>query len=178
MTEIQGMTPEELDALCRPVAYAAARALLRGLPREDAEECANDVMLRVLSRREEYDPARGSVETWVRVMTRSAAIDRRRRQKPAALPLTEELYITEGPEEYIGDILEKVLGGLGERERKLFTLRFLYGMDGGETARLLGMSRGAVDVAALRLRRKLRRLLAAEGIAVEIRKGGTRDERA
>ena len=51
------MTDGELDARCRPVALAAARALLRQLPREDAEECANDVMLRLLSRREDYDPA-------------------------------------------------------------------------------------------------------------------------
>lgn len=178
MTEIQGMTPEELDALCRPVAYAAARALLRDLPREDAEECANDVMLRLISRREQYDPARGSLETWVRVLTRSAAIDRRRKQKPDTLPLTEELYITDGPEEYIGDILDKVLTELTQRERKLFTLRFLYGIDSRETARRLGMSRGAVDVAALRLKSKLRRLLAAEGITMEVRKGGKRDGEA
>ena len=93
---------------------------------------------------------------------------------PPSLPLLEELYITQGPEEYIGDIVEKVIASLNQRERSLFTLRFLYGMDSGETARRLRMSRGAVDVAVLRLRGKLRRLLAAEGIQTESGKGGTR----
>lgn len=174
MIDIQNLSLEELDALCRPIALTTTRALLRGLPPEDAEECANDVMLQILSHRENYNPDRGSLETYVRVVARSAALSRRRQMPPPSLPLLEELYITQGPEEYIGDIVEKVIASLNQRERSLFTLRFLYGMDSGETARRLRMSRGAVDVAVLRLRGKLRRLLAAEGIQTESGKGGTR----
>ena len=44
-------------------------------------------------------------------------------------------------------------------------------MDGKETARRLGMSRGALDVAVLRLRRKLKRLLAEQGITLEEGRG-------
>lgn len=171
MTDIRDLSDEELDARCRPVALATALALLRGLPREDAEECANDVMLRLLSHREDYDPSRASLETYVRVMARSEALSRRRRAPETTLPLDETLFITGGPEEYIGDILEAVLRQLQERERALFTLRFLYGMDGRETAQRLGMSRGAVDVATLRLRQKLKKLLARQGITLEERKG-------
>ena len=167
MEMIWGLTDEELDLRCRPVAMATAAALLRGLPREDVEECANDVMLRLLSRREEYDPARGSLECYVRVMARSEALSRRRRAGPAALPLEEELYITGGPEEYIGDIVEGMVESLSQRERALFTLRFLYGMESRELARRLGMTRGGVDVALLRLRRKLKKQLAQQGIQVE-----------
>lgn len=171
MTDIRAMSDEELDARCRPVALATALSLLRGLPREDAEECANDVMLRLLSRREDYDPDRGSLETYVRVMARSEALSRRRKTPPNLLPLDETLYITGGPEEYIGDIVEAVISQLEERERMIFTLRFLYGMDGRETALRLGMSRAALDVAVLRLRRKLKILLARQGITLEERKG-------
>ena len=167
MEMIWGLTDEELDLRCRPVAMATAAALLRGLPREDVEECANDVMFRLLSRREEYDPARGSLECYVRVMARSEALSRRRRAGPAALPLEEELYITGGPEEYIGDIVEGMVESLSQRERALFTLRFLYGMESRELARRLGMTRGGVDVALLRLRRKLKKQLAQQGIQVE-----------
>ena len=81
------------------------------------------------------------------------------------------MYITGGPEEYIGDIVENVLTRLKEKERVIFTLRFLYGTDGKETARRLGMSRGALDVAVLRLRRKLKRLLAEQGITLEEGRG-------
>jgi len=167
MDDIRGLSDEELDARCRPVAMSVAAAILRGLPREDAEECANDVMLRLLSHREGYDPARASLETYIRVMARSEALSRRRRSGPETLPLLEELYITDGPEEYVGDIVEKVLDRLTRRERALFTLRFLYGIDGKETARRLGMGRGALDAAVLRLRRKLKRLLAEQGVTLE-----------
>ena len=122
--DIVSLPDAELDARCRPVALAAARALLRGLPREDAEECANDVMLRLLTRRERYDPARGSLETFVRVMTRTEALSRLRKKRPDALPL-EDLSLSGGAEEYIGDIVEQVLDSLTLRERQLFTLRFL-----------------------------------------------------
>ena len=56
---------------------------------------------------------------------------------------------------------------LSQRERALFTLRFLYGMESRELARRLGMTRGGVDVALLRLRRKLKKQLAQQGIQVE-----------
>lgn len=171
MTDIRELSDAELDARCRPVAFATALSLLRGMPREDAEECANDVMLRLLSHREEYDPGRGLLATYVRVMARSEALSRRRRAVPAPLPLDETLFITGGPEEYIGDIVETVLEELSERERVLFTLRFLYGMDGKETALRLGVSRAALDVAVLRLRRKLKKLLALQGVTLDERKG-------
>lgn len=164
--DIVSLPDAELDARCRPVALAAARALLRGLPREDAEECANDVMLRLLTRRERYDPARGSLETFVRVMTRTEALSRLRKKRPDALPL-EDLCLSGGAEEYIGDIVEQVLDSLTLRERQLFTLRFLYGMDSRETAIRLKMTRGGVDIAVLRLRKKLKKLLEDQGITVE-----------
>lgn len=167
--ELESLTDEELDARYRPVAQAAARGLLRGLPQEEAEECANDVMLRLLTHRERYDPKRSSLATYVRVMARTEALSRLRRwnSRPPSLPLEEELYITGGPEEYIGDIVEGVLESLSQRERALFTLRFLYGMESREMARRLGMTGGGVDVAVLRLRRKLKKLLAQRGIRVE-----------
>ena len=169
--DLSDLSDAELDAHCRPVALATALSLLRGMPREDAEECANDVMLRLLSHREEYDPDRASLETYVRVMARSEALSRRRRASPPLLPLDETLFITQGPEEYIGDIVEAVFSRLEERERVIFTLRFLYGMDGKETAQRLGVSRAALDVAVLRLRRKLKRLLAQQGITLDDGKG-------
>lgn len=167
--ELEALTDEELDGRCRPAALAVARTLLRNLPQEEAEECANDVMLRLLTHRERYEPSRGSLLTYVRVMARTEALSRLRRwnSRPLTLPLEEELYLTGGPEEYIGDIVEGMVESLSQRERALFTLRFLYGMESRELARRLGMTRGGVDVALLRLRRKLTKQLAQQGIQVE-----------
>ena len=77
--ELEALTDEELDGRCRPVALAVARTLLRNLPQEEAEECANDVMLRLLTHRERYEPSRGSLLTYVRVMARTEALSRLRR---------------------------------------------------------------------------------------------------
>ena len=165
--ELEALTDEELDGRCRPAALAVARTLLRNLPQEEAEECANDVMLRLLTHRERYEPSRGSLLTHVRVMARTEALARLRKKRPDPLPLAEELYLSGEPEEYIGDIVEKVLESLSLRERQLFTLRFLYGMDSRETAIRLKMTRGGVDIAVLRLRKKLKKLLEDQGITVE-----------
>ena len=98
--ELEALTDEELDGRCRPAALAVARTLLRNLPQEEAEECANDVMLRLLTHRERYEPSRGSLLTYVRVMARTEALSRLRRwnSRPLTLPLEEELYLTGGPE--------------------------------------------------------------------------------
>ena len=102
-------------------------------------------------------------------MARTEALSRLRRwnSRPLTLPLEEELYLTGGPEEYIGDIVEGMVESLSQRERALFTLRFLYGMESRELACRLGMTRGGGDVALLRLRRKLKKQLAQQGIQVE-----------
>ena len=87
--ELEALTDEELDGRCRPAALAVTRTLLRNLPQEEAEECANDVMLRLLTHRERYEPSRGSLLTYVRVMARTEALSRLRRwnSRPLTLPL-------------------------------------------------------------------------------------------
>ncbi|WP_274650767.1 sigma-70 family RNA polymerase sigma factor [Paenibacillus humicola] len=47
----------------------------------EAEDVCHDVFIEVLRRGESYDPLRGSLESWLAVMTRSRCLDRMRRSK-------------------------------------------------------------------------------------------------
>jgi len=49
--------------------------------RMEAEDVCHDVMMQVLSYPERYDPARGSVEAWLAVLTKSRCIDRLRKRQ-------------------------------------------------------------------------------------------------
>lgn len=57
----------------------------------DAEDLCQDIFMEVLHKADQYDPARGSVEAWLAVRTRSRAMDRlRRKQRMAVCDWNEE----------------------------------------------------------------------------------------
>ena len=115
---------------------AVAAAQLPGRP-EDAEECVQDAVWAFVEGREKWDPGRGSEKTWLCLLLRSRARDRRR-----------------------------ALGELSREERRLFTLRFVYGLPSAELGGMLGLSPNGVDARVSRLRRKLKRLLARQGLGL------------
>jgi len=53
--------------------------------RMEAEDVCHDVMMQVITHPERYDPARGSVEAWLLVATKSRCLDRLRRRKRMVL---------------------------------------------------------------------------------------------
>ena len=69
--------------------------------------------------------------------------------------------------EQVRDGLRRALEGLSGEERRLFTLRFLYGWPPAEIGARLGLSRAAVDKRVSRLRGKLKKLLALQGITMD-----------
>ena len=72
---------------------------------------------------------------------------------------TEEAALRDG--------LRRALEGLTAEERKLFTLRFVYEWGGREIGQALGLSQSAVTTRVNRLRKKLKKLLAIQGIAMD-----------
>ena len=102
------------------------------------------------------------------MLVRSRAKDRRRAlaarmEEPleehsglAAADHTERAAVRDG--------LRRVLEGLSREERRLFTLRFVYGLSSAELGGVLGLSPNGVDARVSRLRKKLKRLLARQGL--------------
>lgn len=87
--------PRALEVLIarysREITYFV-RTLLDGVgTAQDAEECVNDLFVAVWEEIEGFDPARGTLRTWLTMRAKFVALDRRRhiqrRQVPLAGPL-------------------------------------------------------------------------------------------
>ena len=132
--------------------------------REDAEECVQDAVWAFVEGRAPWDPAQGSKQTWLCVLVRSRAKDRRRALAARMEEPLEEhsgLAAADHAERAaVRDGLRRVLEGLSREERRLFTLRFVYGLSSAELGGVLGLSPNGVDARVSRLRKKLKRLLA------------------
>ena len=103
------------------------------------------------------------------MLVRSRAKDRRRRlsaRREDALEEHEGVLWAEDHAERsaLRDSLRRALEALGQEERRLFTLRFLYQWPSAEIGRTLGLSPNGVDARVTRLRKKLKRLLAQQGL--------------
>ena len=117
-----------------------------------------------------WDPAQGSKQTWLCVLVRSRAKDRRRALAARMEEPLEEhsgLAAADHAERAaVRDGLRRVLEGLSREERRLFTLRFVYGLSSAELGGVLGLSPNGVDARVSRLRKKLKRLLARQGLGL------------
>ena len=148
---------------------AVAAAQLPGRP-EDAEECVQDTVWAFVSGREKWVPERGSEKTWLCLLLRSRARDRRRTLAARTEePLEDHAGLTawdEAEQSAVRDGLRRALEGLSREERRLFTLRFVYGLPSAELGRVLGLSPNGVDARVSRLRKKLKKLLARQGLGL------------
>lgn len=148
--------------------HTVAASLLPGHP-EDAEECVQDAVWAYVDAPEKWDPARGSEKTYLCVLVRSRALDRRRRLAARREDPLEDhagaLRAADHTEEAaLRDGLRRALAELSQAERRLFTLRFLYQWPSAEIGHTLGLSANGVDARVVRLRRKLKDLLARQGL--------------
>ena len=138
---------------------------------EDTEECTQDVLWEFLQGPDKWDPSRGSEKTYLCMLARSRAKNRRKKLLAgAAEPLENHALIFTVPDgterTAVRDGLRRVLEGLSREERRLFTLRFVYGLSSAELGGVLGLSPNGVDARVSRLRKKLKRLLARQGLGL------------
>lgn len=114
--------------------YETAAPLVMGLSckllgdRMEAEDVCHDVLMMVITEPERYDPARGSVEAWLSVLTKSRCLDRLRKRKrvvldAAAAGRTEPAIAGA----WAGDIESRVMSNL-EREALLRAIHELPGV--------------------------------------------------
>lgn len=141
--------------------------------RADAEDLVSLVFHRVLEKLHQFDPARGSVRTWVLAMAKNAIIDHhRRRRTPAAVDDIEEVVVDGGltplellEHEQHARVARELLARQPAEIREMFALRFGDGLRYREIAELLGLSEAAVKQRFSRTLRELR--VAAEKVTRE-----------
>lgn len=161
----------ELYNRCAPVARQVVGRILCAVgSSEDVEELVQDVMWELLEHPEKYDESRGNLTTYTAVLSRSRALNARKKLlNSRTIPLEGILELgyedNRAVEELeLKELVSRILTSLKPREQKLFTMRFLYHMTIEDIAGQGGCSRRAVDIRLSRLRRKLERIFAAEGI--------------
>ncbi len=112
--------------------WSIAAGILRGVGNEqDVEECVSDVWLALWQKPEGYDPQRGSLKTYLTILTRSRALDRFRSLKetdeldgnePDQTPGMEDTLISEE----LFTRLREEIDALGEPDREILIRRYFF----------------------------------------------------
>ena len=137
----------------------------------DIDDCVNDVFLDLMEKLQQYNETRGSLTAFVSVIARSTALSycRTNMRKPAELIGDEKIdFITE-QFEFEDNIefkmlVEEILKKLNQKERDLFTMRYILYYSSEETAKALKINRNAVDVRVNRLKSKIKNFLTKGGV--------------
>jgi RNA polymerase sigma-70 factor (ECF subfamily) len=147
------ITEAHLDDVYRYLLYMTANP-------STAEDLTSETFERALARWRRFDARRGSAQTWLCQIARSAALDhfrseerRRRRELDVAArePTAAEIEL---PDEY-GPVLRQTLRTLTAADREVIALRIVLELDAQTAGRVLGISPSACTT---RLNRALERL--------------------
>jgi RNA polymerase sigma-70 factor (ECF subfamily) len=150
------------DALCpRHLPRLYVLAVRVGADPADAEEIAQDAMVRAWRNARAFDPARGALAGWLNRIAVNLAIDRCRAQVRQAA-LTEDIAAPEPDPEAaarrreLRATLAAGLAALPERQRAAFVLTYGEDRSGAEAAGMLGVSVRALEGLLRRARLSLR----------------------
>ncbi len=154
------------EALTRrlvPVVLAHAYRLLG--ERSEAEDVAQEAMMRLWKIAPEWRQGEAKVTTWLYRVTANLCTDRLRKRRSVALDdVPEPLDDTASAPEQIQDkarmdALQEALGGLPERQRQAVVLRHIEGMQNPEIAEIMEISIEAVESLTARGKRALTQAL-------------------
>jgi RNA polymerase sigma-70 factor (ECF subfamily) len=145
--------------------------------RGEAEDLVHDVFLEAWQRAAGYDPARGSVRTWLLVRLRSRALDRyrarsRSKLSPAAPPQDQEERPMRGEDPELAPdraAVRRALQTLSSEQRVVLELGYFHGLSSSEIALHIGVPIGTVKSRAAHGLARLR-----AGLVPGVREGGAR----
>lgn len=163
MSEPDVLSAEEL---CRRYSGDVCRfAAIVSRDASDAEDLAQEALLRAVRSVGSYDPARGTPKAWLWRIVVNAAHDAGRRRERARWLIESLRFGARSEAESVESIvlermrdadLHRALNGLAHRDRTLIALRYGIGLDTAEVAAALGMSADSAGKAIRRALAKLR----------------------
>ena len=163
-------TQKKYGAYCRTIAERILSS------REDAEECVNDAYRKAWDTIPPQKPT--SLASYMGMLTRQLSLNRSRQNKRAKrgggdIPLVlEELQecisdrgdVPSADDMVLRDTLNRFLGELPRRTRKMFMRRYWFTDDVARIAADFGVTEGHVNVLLCRTRKKLKQYLEKEEI--------------
>jgi RNA polymerase sigma-70 factor (ECF subfamily) len=119
--------------------YGIAHRILRdpGL----SEDAAHEAFMKIWRNAHRFDAKKGKASTWITIVTRHAALDRRPREMRE---LPDDLEAPRVDETYVHPRLRQALEDLPEVHRKAVLLMYVYGLTHSELAAAMGAPLGTV----------------------------------
>lgn len=139
----------DLARILLPVALRYARRMMND-PNE-AEDVAQDAMMRMWRVAPDWQPGQAKLSTWLYRVTANLCIDRSRRKKTAPLqnvrePVDPADSVTDAMQaKSRNDALQVALSELPDRQRQAVVLRHIEGLPNPEIADIMGISARAVE---------------------------------
>lgn len=135
--------------------------------RPAAEDVQQQVFLELWQRARQFDPARGSLFTWLMTIARSRAIDQLRRRVPVPHDPTDSPALESPVEPVVDELVEhwhmaELLRRLPHDEAELLRRRFYDGLSQSEIASETGVPLGTVKMRMVSGLRRLRTMMEPE----------------
>lgn len=164
-----------LEELSRRYSRTIRSVAFRILAAEaEADEVVQDVLWKVWRRALDYDPQRGTVATWITVITRRRAIDRLRTRQAwlravAQHPRRDSQVLPEvGDQELLRGRLRRVRKAFRElpaEQRRVLALAFFRDMSQREIAKATGIPLGTIKTRTNAAKKRLQQTLGSgEGV--------------
>jgi RNA polymerase sigma-70 factor (ECF subfamily) len=141
--------------------------------KEEAEDVLQEVFVSVWRSRKTFNPKKGKLSTWIYRITVNRCLSRRRRKKPALLPLEDKnidlpyTKPTKQPEEILVTRLEyerlvKAMNALDSKHRSVLVLRYFNDLSYDEIAQVIGIPLGTVKSRISQALKSLRAQMSAQ----------------
>lgn len=135
--------------------------------KETAEDLSQDMFVKLVMKIDHFDESRGRFVVWFWQMARNALIDHYREKKEATFSMFEESEVEMMATDEMPDMddrfryreVQEFLATMTPEERELFELRYVAGLAYRDIAHMLDRSEGALRVASLRIKAKIKKEL-------------------
>lgn len=145
---------DDFAAAVRPHLPVLGRLAARLGPREDRDDVVQEALLRAWAHRTQFDPARGTLLTWLLAIVANEA-RRAGGRRAARLPIQLQVTVNQIATEDHLDI-EAATATLPERQRLAVDCFYYVGLSVDQTAAVMGCSAGTVKSSLSDARRNLR----------------------